>query len=480
MQFEDFDKKVREAAEHHHPAYDEKAWDSMEKLLDKHLPVEKDNRRRLFFFLLLFLLAGTGAYLWMAKPWNPSAVAESSRQAIAQPPTSVPGKNNDATNASNNNNIEKSNKETSPVNESSPVKNNTVEYPVDRISDPKNADSESKTTESKTITVADKIIKKETNQYFKKKSSGRNKETFAKAGSFSKIIREQANHLKTTAAETGNNKINNTEKPVANNNTIDNSIDKIAVAPESVNTIIADNPSDKTDKPLTTDSTVNKGAEKENVVKNETPAEQKKLQKKNKSSFAITVSGGPDVSSVGLSSLGKMNCVIGAGLSYTYNRFTLRSGFYAVKKIYTAGPDDYNPPQHYWTNYVNLTKVDANCKVFEIPVTIGYNFVQKPTHSIFGAVGISSFLMKKETYEYYYKNQNGDPQYKSWSTTGNKNLFSVFDLSAGYESELSRGISLTVEPYVKIPLDGVGFGNIKMNSMGVLITMNIKPFARKK
>lgn len=474
MQFEDFDKKVREAAEHHHPAYDEKAWDSMEDLLDKHLPVEKDNRRRLFFFLLLFLLAGTGTYLWMAKPWKPASVADSSRQAIAPPPSSAPAKNNDDADVADSNNIEKNNKETSPVNQSPAIKNNTVEYPADKSSDQKNTSGENETT-----IVAAKIIKKE-NQYLKKKAAGRNKEKFAKAGPFLKITSNEANHLKITAFDTGDNKISDTEKPAVNNNTIDKNSDKIAVKPGPVVTTIADNPSDKTDTPLLTDSSINKEEKKENVVKPETVVEQKKLLKKSKSSFAITVSGGPDVSTVGLKNIGKMNCVIGAGLSYTYNRFTLRSGFYAVKKVYSAGPDDYNPPQHYWTNYVDLTKVDASCKVFEIPVTIGYNFVQSNTHSIFGAVGISSFLMKKETYEYYYKNQNGDPQYKSWSTTGNKNLFSVFNLSAGYERELNRGISLTVEPYLKIPLDGIGFGNIKMNSMGILISMNIKPFAPGK
>ena len=38
MQFEEFDKKIKEAAEHHHPAYDEQAWGKMNKLLDKHMP----------------------------------------------------------------------------------------------------------------------------------------------------------------------------------------------------------------------------------------------------------------------------------------------------------------------------------------------------------------------------------------------------------------------------------------------------------
>ena len=45
MQFEEFDDKIRDAAEHHHPAYNEGAWGKMNKLLDKHLPQEKKRRR---------------------------------------------------------------------------------------------------------------------------------------------------------------------------------------------------------------------------------------------------------------------------------------------------------------------------------------------------------------------------------------------------------------------------------------------------
>ena len=63
MQSDDFDKKIKEAAEHHHPAYEEKAWEQMEKLLDKHLPVKKEDRRRIIF-LLLFLLLGRSRRLF--------------------------------------------------------------------------------------------------------------------------------------------------------------------------------------------------------------------------------------------------------------------------------------------------------------------------------------------------------------------------------------------------------------------------------
>ena len=63
MQFDEFDKKIKDAAEHHHPAYDEKAWEKMEMLLDEHMPVKKDDRRKFIFLLLFLFIIGSGAFL---------------------------------------------------------------------------------------------------------------------------------------------------------------------------------------------------------------------------------------------------------------------------------------------------------------------------------------------------------------------------------------------------------------------------------
>ena len=89
MPFEDFDKKIKEAADQHHPAYDEKAWRKMEKLLDEHLPQQKDDRRRILFFLLGFLLLGGGLYVAISKPWNKKPVssefAQKNQTKVPQP-----------------------------------------------------------------------------------------------------------------------------------------------------------------------------------------------------------------------------------------------------------------------------------------------------------------------------------------------------------------------------------------------------------
>ncbi|MBK6936118.1 MAG: hypothetical protein IPH18_03985 [Chitinophagaceae bacterium] len=70
MPFEEFDMKIREAADQHHPAYDEKAWAKMEKLLDKHMPQEKKRRRFIFWFFPLVIVAGAGIFFLLPVKQN--------------------------------------------------------------------------------------------------------------------------------------------------------------------------------------------------------------------------------------------------------------------------------------------------------------------------------------------------------------------------------------------------------------------------
>src|SRR5690606_38633345 len=70
MQSENFDKRIVEAAENHHPSYDENAWAKMKSLLDEHMPV-KEKRRRRFLIFFLYFIVGAGI-TWMAidRPWE--------------------------------------------------------------------------------------------------------------------------------------------------------------------------------------------------------------------------------------------------------------------------------------------------------------------------------------------------------------------------------------------------------------------------
>jgi hypothetical protein len=205
-------------------------------------------------------------------------------------------------------------------------------------------------------------------------------------------------------------------------------------------------------------------------------------QKKMLQNLGFTLSAGPDISGVRVSELGKVTVLYGAGFSFNLSRrFTLRGGFYIANKIYAAGPKDYYPPKGYWTNYIDLKKVDAVCKIYEVPFNIDYNFNRSKKYSMFASLGISSFFMKRESYSYLFNDPWGQSFNKSWTlTNGSNHYFSAVTLSAGYTRKLNNKFSIIAEPYVKLPLNGIGFGKVKLNSGGVLFSLSVRPFAEQK
>ena len=69
---DEINKKIKDAADQYHPAYDENAWDKMELLLDQHLPVEKKRKRKYFLIPLLALLLGSSFFIIYYKHSNSS------------------------------------------------------------------------------------------------------------------------------------------------------------------------------------------------------------------------------------------------------------------------------------------------------------------------------------------------------------------------------------------------------------------------
>ena len=123
--------------------------------------------------------------------------------------------------------------------------------------------------------------------------------------------------------------------------------------------------------------------------------------------------------------------------------------------------------------------VVANCKVYEVPVNLLYNFKQKGKHNLYVGTGLSTYFMKHEGYDYSYK-YAGMVIPKSISINNrNQHNFSVLTLTGGYKYNLSPRISFSAEPYVKLPLNGIGFGKVELKSGGLLFNATVKPFAKR-
>ena len=69
------DKKIREAAENDTQNYQEKDWNGMEVLLDKHLP-QKKRRRGIIVFFLLAALTATGYLLYDSVSTSRNTIAK--------------------------------------------------------------------------------------------------------------------------------------------------------------------------------------------------------------------------------------------------------------------------------------------------------------------------------------------------------------------------------------------------------------------
>ena len=450
MQSENFDKKVRDSLNQRPPGNDKPAWDKMEPLLDEHMPQEKKDRRGIFFILAAFILLGGGAFLI----WQNNSEKKNDISSITSQDNSSPEKTNKLTDSdptiAPNNIKEKSSgvKPAGPKDQSVISLRESGDETKTRSRSFKNPGPEngfinpSKAERKSNKTVYDPILS----------TTSPGKQEPIKKDEVNPNPAQQTipNPTETTTV--------NSQDPVKKEEAQKSSVDNTG----------------SNQKPETRGSQPTTAAK----AKNE-------KSKPNRSFFDklfFSVSTGADLSAVGMDNAGTIKPVIGAGIGYQVsNKFSIRTGFYSARKVYTAAPDEYHPPYNLQAAYPNLKNVDANCKVYEVPVMIDFNISNNKKRSWFASAGMSSLIMKEEVYDYYYKPVTS-PTYITHRRTikdQNKHYFSVLNLSGGYRKNINRNFSLQAEPYVKIATNGVGFGKVNLNSGGVLVSAIIKPFAKK-
>jgi hypothetical protein len=82
--------------------------------------------------------------------------------------------------------------------------------------------------------------------------------------------------------------------------------------------------------------------------------------------------------------------------------------------------------------------------------------------------------MGREYYDYsYYWSGN----YRTKSYLNNKTTsywFSIVNIGAGFEHSLGAKTNFRIEPYMKLPLAGVGTGNISISSTGLYLSLTRK------
>jgi hypothetical protein len=432
-------KNIRDAADQYHPAYDENAWEKMELLLNEHLPVENKKKKRYFyFFVTLAVLLLAGSLFGLYKHYSPAA--------------NTPG-NDVAANKTGNSIVKTEAKRSLPSDQSQPSLENHRK-PVPSNGTGINSKTDNGNSKKFASTTATDKISQPFNTLQNTNSANAVRRQMNLTSKINNTGEDQAPLIENfNKAETNGTKSDDHERDMEKQSTVSN-------VPALKQEIVQ----------LKKDTATAKG-----FAKN-TKEKKQGLNKKFNNNFSVGFSAGPDISSTGLNHIGKVSINYGIGVSYNLSgRFTLHTGFYVAEKLYSAGKNDYQLPAGSTSNY--LYYITANCKVYEIPMTVSYNFDKHKSHQWFVGGGLSSYLMKKESYEYYYKYPSGYIDSKSWSISNqNQHYFAILDISGGYQYSFNKKLSLTTEPYLKIPLVGVGAGKVKLHSAGILFTLHVKPF----
>lgn len=444
------DKRIKEAAEHYHPSYDDKAWGKMEQLLNQHLP-QKKKRRRFIFFLLPLILAG-GVILFIITEngrkdaTHDQEITFSTGKTVKPIPAPLTSNSSEA-------------KSKKPSSEN-PEINQLTSGRKENVSQIPHPDSRKNSTGATATTFP---IEKEWQENYLKNN------------------RQNVTAKEETKTKQMNFAVNN---PINENNSVVEPLSSsVNLSRNEINTLNQkeNNKDTQLNKPAVNKSANITKTEKDQTTATKTKKEAKRAKNIFVNNFGISISAGPDISGAYLNNPGKIAINRGLGISYIISpSFTLRTGFYVAKKIYSVGPDDYKATTG-TGNYYYLENIDANCLVYSIPLNINYNFKKVKNHNWFLSTGLSSYLMKRETYEYYYKYPSGQAYTKDWTIYNqNQNFLSVLNLSGGYHYSFSNRISIMAEPYINLPLSGVGAGKVKLKSAGILFTFTVKPFLKKE
>ena len=110
--------------------------------------------------------------------------------------------------------------------------------------------------------------------------------------------------------------------------------------------------------------------------------------------------------------------------------------------------------------------------MIDIPINLRYVAMKGKSTSFFVSVGISSYIMLTERYDYEYEDlSNPDNLGPVELSNENQHYLGVYNLSFGVSRRLGKNIFIEIEPFLKNSFGRVGWGQVHLNSTGALLNL---------
>jgi hypothetical protein len=216
--------------------------------------------------------------------------------------------------------------------------------------------------------------------------------------------------------------------------------------------------------------------------------------------FLISILAAPSLNGVNGFKNGEIGNDLGLLFSFNItNKLSISTGAVYAKKLYEADFDRniYPNIRRYESinggfnngssnslienSYTEVfpESVYADCRVLDIPLNINYSLMDQGNNKVSVGTGISSYFMLKEKYQFKYAEKNIINSEKLELRNENRHIMSVLNFQASYTRQLNPKMGVSLQPYLKIPLEDIGYGETKLQSAGIAVKVNFSLSANK-
>ncbi|MEP6677622.1 MAG: outer membrane beta-barrel protein [Ferruginibacter sp.] len=191
-----------------------------------------------------------------------------------------------------------------------------------------------------------------------------------------------------------------------------------------------------------------------------------------KKGMYVGVVAGPDFSKVHSGSFDHSGVNAGIVAGYRFDKnISLESGIIFDKKYYTSEGKNFSMDKIGSTmpSGMVINNLESNSSFIEIPLKVKFDFFTKRNNDLFIAGGVSAYIITREQNMYHVTFNGDNKDILSIYEKNSYGLPAVANLSLGYEKNVSKSFDLRIEPYLRIPLRGMGVGSLPVTSAGLQI-----------
>lgn len=186
--------------------------------------------------------------------------------------------------------------------------------------------------------------------------------------------------------------------------------------------------------------------------------------------LTLSIVASPDLNSINLLTKTKMGVNAGLLLSVGLTKkLSLSTGVIYAIKPYTSSFDEYHTRYNF---PVTPQSVTADCRVLDVPLNLNYEIFHQTKNKISISSGLSSYFMLRENYHFNYADPNHPGPNDYNISNSNKHLLGILNIGATYQRQLNPKLNIGIQPYIKMPLTKIGYGETKLRSAGIAVNLS--------